>query len=109
MVAYLLLSGRRPFHDPDRRTKMKLIRSAPLSFDGPEWDQISSDAKDFIHSLLEKDPEARPSPKDALAHPWLSERSEKLRENGRAGSVLGGRVDIVKSLEAFAHERQIKR
>jgi len=108
VVAYLLLSGRRPFHDPDRRTKMKLIRTAPLSFDGPEWNIVSSDAKDFISMLLQKDPEARASPRDALNHPWLAERTERSA-NRRTNSTLGERLDIIRSLESYTHEVQLKR
>ena len=42
------------------------------TFDEPEFEWISAEAKDFIRDLLVIDPTARASATEALAHPWLS-------------------------------------
>lgn len=38
---------------------------------GPEWDSISSDAKDLVRKMLDISPETRISTYDILAHPWI--------------------------------------
>ena len=100
VVTFLLLSGKRPFHDTDRKRKMWLIKHSPLVFEGEVWQRVSSEARDFVASLLQKDPSTRPSPRDALAHPWL-ERRGQLRASGSCALMLSRSADeIVASLEA---------
>lgn len=36
------------------------------------WPHISSEGKDIIKKMLEKDPQVRISAKEALAHPWFT-------------------------------------
>lgn len=75
---FLFLSGTVPFGaDADTEEGIySAIKSKPLSF-GPEWSQISSDAKELISGLLEKDPQKRYTLAQALAHRWLTEAPEK--------------------------------
>lgn len=40
-----------------------------------EWDSISSDAKNLISQLLERDAEKRLSASEVLTHPWLEQVS----------------------------------
>lgn len=47
------------------------ILTSKLSFNRSCWTGISDDAKDFVGSLLNRDPAARPTAKQALQHPWL--------------------------------------
>ena len=56
VVAFMLLSGRRPFHSQDRKEKGRMIQEDPLSFSAPEWGLVSSEAKDFCARLMQKDP-----------------------------------------------------
>ena len=41
-------------------------------------------------------------------HPWLAERTERSA-NRRTNSTLGERLDIIRSLESYTHEVQLKR
>lgn len=38
-----------------------------------DWEQLSTDAKDFVQKLLTVDQTKRPSAADALGHPWLNQ------------------------------------
>ena len=40
VVAYMLLSGKRPFHHSDRKEKARMICEDELRFDSSEWDRI---------------------------------------------------------------------
>lgn len=44
------------------------------------WTGVSGEAKDLVHQLLQRDPEARPSAQECLHHPWLSAPHKK--QNG---------------------------
>ena len=47
VLAYILLSGQRPFNDADMKVKMQMICHDPLRFNGWHWDGVSAPAKDF--------------------------------------------------------------
>eukprot|EP00918_Siedleckia_nematoides_P106076 GHVU01231567.1.p1 GENE.GHVU01231567.1~~GHVU01231567.1.p1 ORF type:complete len:386 (+),score=71.78 GHVU01231567.1:567-1724(+) len=73
VIVYMLLSGNPPFNGTQDHSILIKIRKARVSFEGPRWGGISDAAKDFVASLLVKDPERRPSAEEALQHPWLVE------------------------------------
>ena len=47
------------------------ILTGKLDFNKKCWDGVSSGAKDFVKSLLTRDPADRPTAKQALYHPWI--------------------------------------
>ena len=63
---------------------MKKVKAGEIRFSHPVWKKISSNAKDFIMSLLTPDPKKRPSAAQALKHPWIRERfalQEKVNQD----------------------------
>lgn len=42
-----------------------------VDLSGPEFTHFSADAKNFLHGLLEKDPQRRMTATQALRHPWI--------------------------------------
>jgi calcium-dependent protein kinase len=78
VMAAQLLTGRFPFDDkrspgaPSLSRVWRSILNDKLDTAGKGWDGISDDAKDFVAWLLNRDPAARPTAAEALAHPWLS-------------------------------------
>ncbi|XP_034390798.1 calcium/calmodulin-dependent protein kinase 1Db isoform X2 [Cyclopterus lumpus] len=70
VIAYILLCGYPPFYDENDSKLFEQILKADYEFDAPYWDDISDSAKDFISSLMEKDPEKRFICDQALQHPW---------------------------------------
>ena len=66
VIAYVLLSGAFPYSSADD------ARARPPRFDDEaKWASVSTNAKDFIRSLVVADPHARPTARQALRHPWL--------------------------------------
>ncbi|XP_028253064.1 calcium/calmodulin-dependent protein kinase type 1D [Parambassis ranga] len=72
VIAYILLCGYPPFYDENDSKLFEQILKADYEFDAPYWDDISDSAKDFISSLMEKDPTKRFTCEQALRHPWIA-------------------------------------
>lgn len=76
VIAYILLCGSRPFW---ARTESGIFRSvlkADPSFNEEPWPSLSSEAKDFVKRMLNKDPRKRITAAQALCHPWLRNHCE---------------------------------
>ena len=70
VVVFFTLFGYPPFYGSNQASLFKRILKGEFSF--VEGDiQISSEAKDFIRSLLKLDPAERMGLREALAHPWI--------------------------------------
>lgn len=67
------MSGLSPFVGSDDYETMTNVSFAKYSFDHPEFDDISSTAKDFVSQLLKKDPSKRLLAKNAIKHEWLTQ------------------------------------
>jgi len=66
------LSGLSPFVGHDDFETMTNVSLAKYSFDYAPFDDISSQAKDFVEKLLVKEPTKRLTAKNALNHEWLN-------------------------------------
>ncbi|CAL0312795.1 unnamed protein product [Lupinus luteus] len=71
VVAYILLSGSRPFWARTESRTFKAVLKADPNFDEPPWPSLSDEAKDFVKRLLKKDPQKRMTAAQALGHPWI--------------------------------------
>jgi len=109
VMAHQLLTGRFPFDDrtnpvsPSLSKVWKSIFTDELNFKRSHWDGISDDAKDFVKTLLNKDPTKRPTAKEAMKHPWLRGRIED-RSSGRPLSLA-----VVQRIQRFSQASLFKR
>ncbi|KAF8398214.1 hypothetical protein HHK36_017140 [Tetracentron sinense] len=71
VIAYILLCGSRPFWARTESGIFRAVLKADLSFEEAPWPSLSSDAKDFVKRLLNKDYRKRLTAAQALSHPWL--------------------------------------
>ena len=75
VVTYMLLCGFPPFlTDTEEKSETDLLRqivNGDFNFHADFWDHISEKAKDFVASLLCKDPTLRMTVEEALSHPWI--------------------------------------
>jgi len=86
VILFIMLSGRPPFEGDCgencdwqsggscRKCQSILwhsILDADLTFPSPEWDTVSTEAKDLISHLLVKEASKRYTVEDVLDHPWL--------------------------------------
>ncbi|XP_051964162.1 obscurin [Xyrauchen texanus] len=71
VVTYLCLTCHCPFFgDNDRATLMKVAEGV-MYWDTPEITSRSVEAQDFLHRVLQPDPEKRPSASECLSHEWF--------------------------------------
>ncbi|XP_057965679.1 CDPK-related kinase 5-like [Malania oleifera] len=71
VIAYILLCGSRPFWARTESGIFRAVLKADPSFDESPWPSLSSEAKDFVKRLLNKDPRKRMTAAQALSHPWI--------------------------------------
>uniref|UniRef100_A0A0D6QY21 Protein kinase domain-containing protein n=1 Tax=Araucaria cunninghamii TaxID=56994 RepID=A0A0D6QY21_ARACU len=71
VIAYILLCGSRPFWARTESGIFRAVLKADPSFEEVPWPSMSSEAKDFVKRLLNKDMRKRMTASQALTHPWL--------------------------------------
>ena len=71
VIAYILLCGYPPFFGDNDREIFKRVAAGKFQFPSPEWDHISTNAKNFVAALLRVDEAKRPTASEALEHPFL--------------------------------------
>lgn len=75
VILYKLLSGDLPFTGQDYDEIFSKIRRGTVSFD--QFQNISSEGKDLIKSLLVVDTYIRFSVDEAISHPWFKKNEVK--------------------------------
>ncbi|KAK4426352.1 CDPK-related kinase [Sesamum alatum] len=71
VIAYILLCGSRPFWARTESGIFRAVVKAEPTYEEPPWPTLSSEAKDFVKRLLNKDPRKRMTAAQAMCHPWL--------------------------------------
>jgi len=74
VMAYMLVSSSKPFHEKRRSRMIVKIKSGDYDFNAHSWSQLSQESKDFVKALIVVDPDERLNGVDALNHQWLSEK-----------------------------------
>ena len=91
VLSFLLLTGETPFGgDMGEGEDMMMVRDRIIACVVP-YDRldVSDLAVDFIKSLLVRDPNRRPTARQAQNHPWVRRRRSKQR-SGLNGSIVNG-------------------
>jgi len=88
VISYILLCGFPPFYGKTDQQVFDKILRVDYSFPSPDWDDISSAAKDFITAILVRDGSARPTAKECLESPWLSQAPPRPKSRPNVGSGL---------------------
>ncbi|KAI6660579.1 MAP kinase-activated protein kinase 5 isoform X2 [Oopsacas minuta] len=75
VIAYIMLMGYPPFLLKGSKEMNSEIYDSIINghvfYYKSDWEKYSSNAKDFVFSLLQVNPDDRPSPKELMNHPWL--------------------------------------
>ncbi|KAL6572920.1 hypothetical protein OROHE_002396 [Orobanche hederae] len=71
VIAYILLCGSRPFWARTESGIFRAVVKAEPTYEEQPWPALSSEAKDFVKRLLNKDPRKRMTAPQALCHPWI--------------------------------------
>ena len=83
-----------------KKTNVWHFQGGVFAFPSPEWDSVTSEAKNLIRQMLTVDPEKRISPEMALKHPWICQRDRVAGSAHRQGTVV--------SLKKFNARRKLK-
>jgi calcium-dependent protein kinase len=105
VVAFMLLSSALPFFGKDRESVAKRILANKHSFKLKRWKTVSSQAKNFIKSLLVADPEKRLDAEAALKSVWVDHYLHSGHDGGAAGAV--GRA-LLADTEAMASASMVR-
>lgn len=76
VIAYILLCGSRPFWARTESGIFRAVLKADPSFDEAPWPSLSSEARDFVKRLLNKDARKRLTAAQALSHPWIKNSND---------------------------------
>jgi calcium-dependent protein kinase len=79
-MLYILLCGYPPFYGDDNKEILEMVQKGEFDFDGEEWDDVSSEAKDLIKKLICK-PERRLTAQEALNHKWVKNLTKKKTDD----------------------------
>lgn len=78
VIAYILLCGSRPFWARTESGIFRAVLRADPNFEDSPWPSVSSEAKDFVKRLLNKDYRKRMTACQALTHPWLRDANNSI-------------------------------
>ena len=98
VILYILLCGCAPFTpkiEDDDKELYELVKSSPVKFDQPVWAKLSPSARDLVLRLLDKDPRARLSAKEALEHAWMQ------ADGGGGPTLKETQMELKKKYEGF--------
>lgn len=77
-IAYTMLTGKAPYQGDDRMVKSKVLAGA-IDY-SKRFRHLSTGAQAFVRALLSFEPEHRPTAAEALAHPWLLDKTAVTSE-----------------------------
>lgn len=72
VITYTLLCGYSPFRSENVADLIEESKNGRIVFHGSYWKNVSKEAKDFIVSLLQPDPNKRLTSEEALQNVWLT-------------------------------------
>ncbi|KAM4629824.1 obscurin [Polymixia lowei] len=73
VIAYICLTCRCPFVGETDRATLLRVGEGTLNWDAPDVLYRSPEAQDFLRSVLQPDPENRPSSFECLSHEWFQD------------------------------------
>lgn len=71
VVLYVLIDGFPPFDGHNNSEIQKRTCTGMVKFNSPQWDRVSSDAKELILGLLAREPSQRLTAEQALQSRWI--------------------------------------
>lgn len=102
VVFYHLLSKSFPYIGEHNAQILEKIKSKPILLDGPEWENVSEEAKSLLKRMLTKNPVIRIDVSEALDHPWFK---KTLRH--KTDPLLQLRPNIVRNLASHNTFEQV--
>jgi len=105
VIAYMLLSDSSPFYETSTKKIIKKVQAGEYTFYADAWENISSEAKNFVSSLIKVDPDERLTAKQAQEHGWLHQDLHVAKNKPKEETM----VQIYQKLENFAEVNEFQR
>jgi calcium-dependent protein kinase len=71
----MLSNGDKPFEGKTPKQLVAKVLIGDVRFEGPLWDEISEEAKNFIKNLLQVNPDNRVTAYQAMYDPWFTSKA----------------------------------
>ena len=94
-TVFMLFTGKPPFPEKSREVVLKKILENEPEYDEEIWKKWSPEAKDFIKCLLNKNPNKRLDPEEALKHEFFKKINEKTHSSENIDK------DVLKNLTKY--------
>lgn len=88
IILYVLLSGKHPFDAQNENELLQKIRKGVYYMAGPQWDEVSSQAKDLVKLMMLYDHTKRISAIEAINHPWILNCTDETQDVEYTKSLL---------------------
>lgn len=101
VILYILLCGVPPFWGENEDQIFAAVKKDPIDLESDPWPIISSEAKNCVTCMLNRDPRKRATAKEILKHEWMKENgvaSDKPLDNA-----------VVQRIKGFAAMNRLKR
>jgi len=105
VLCFMLLSSQMPFYGKRRRHVIEKIMNCKYDFRGKRWELVSDDAKAFVISFLQFNPDERPTAAEAITSPWLVETVN----GSKYKRTFAAMNEVVASIEMFASYSKLKK
>ncbi|KAI9340031.1 kinase-like domain-containing protein [Zopfochytrium polystomum] len=84
VISYTVLMGYGPWwYCREVSEMLEAVGKGQWAFESPAVDNISQSAQDFVTSLMQLQPERRPTARQAMAHVWICSNSKSARHFAR--------------------------
>jgi len=93
-IIYALLCSSLPFDHDSQKETIRMTCEDKVTFDSPQWKNVSKECMDLITKLLIKNPENRITVDNVLVHPWFDKLSRSFDRNKGIMSPKGGSSPI---------------
>ena len=100
VLMYEFLCGQPPFESTQQRSTFEKIKNVKFTFPG----HVSTEARDLIRKLLNKDPKQRLSLKDLPNHPFIQNNLNKNNKNNNNNN----KIQKKKSLHSMNNINKMK-
>lgn len=81
IILYIMLTGRPPYPGRSNEAILNCVRDSPLKITALNTMGLSPNAVDMLKSLLRLNMNLRPSAKEAIQHPWITNNRQGKSEN----------------------------
>mmetsp|Transcript_3398 Transcript_3398/g.2358 ORF Transcript_3398/g.2358 Transcript_3398/m.2358 type:complete len:258 (+) Transcript_3398:221-994(+) len=104
VIIYIILSGMLPFDGDNNKEIAEKTIYSPCPFDNVIWQCVSTDGKDLIARLLEKDRFKRITLHEVLTHAWVCKRNKKMQQKRKNSDPLNELAYFAASDEKYLQE-----